>query len=963
MSLAYINLKHKESLPKMWLCRPDRNRVVVDKLTDIKNANLYFKLGNLHQLTFEAPLYVERNHQMVKNPFIDRFKGYYYVKVEYNGLIEYFVYVNGNSSYSDDGHSLSYTLYSLGYLLGKKLIRSYNETSKTLSYHAREFLLEAPDWSIGYVDAKFDLKYRSMEIPELSIGESLVELALKFGAIIIWDTINQRIEFHDPDNIGVNKGLLFKEDNFLENYSIEDNYDSIVTRLYVYGNEGLEFRRLSPTGANYIESLDYFIYPFEQDSSGNVINSSYHMDDDVCIAIRRYEALVKSKEAQFGNLSRERSARVNDSIQLNQQLTVLITERNVIENERWTLNKTLDEMLGENDLYQIEYGYDRYTQGQINQVIANRDDAVNRLNAKNAQIASQNAMIDSIKNTITSLDNQITALRNQLKVENNYTTEQLKQINKFIHHGSYTNDAIIDEQDLLDAGLEEFKKVNQPSISFQLSVVNFLEDVQFEKLKDRISLGDTVRLRSKALNRYLEAKIIEIAYNFDNDSFTLTIANEKDISDEWTTMLEKVYSSANTSTTVNIQKYQWDKAQETASIVDEILNSEYDSAKNAITAGYMDLTTLDRFGLKSYEYNNPNSFLFINNGILGITANNLNTIEVAISKRGVHAERIVGKIVLSKKLVVEDELGVIEMYSGLQTIYDNMGRPRVYLGRYPSPDNANVYKYGLRIVDGAFDIRTSDQPNRGVQIDVNGIRTFNNNGVTTFDVNASTGLVSLIGSINIKSSPNTNQGTVIDGNGIRIYNASGILMFSADNFGNLFYRGELRNAYGTVTNLGGTLQDMGGNFIGSINSDGQFRGLVTGTLSAQTVNAININASQITAGTISADRINTQSLTSATIDVDQLRANNAQITNLSAISSDLGNITGGNIDISESISIGDGIFMKGGRTGIYFPSYSQIFDSGGSLTIESFNDMSIVSQIGISFIGRVDFSQAIVTGL
>src|SRR5690606_26523499 len=129
--------------------------------------------------------------------------------------------------------------------------------------------------------------------------------------------------------------------------------------------------------------------------------------------------------------------------------------------------------------------------------------------------------------------------------------------NKFVFHGSYTNDAIIDEQDLLDAGLEEFKKVNQPPVNLQMSVVNFLQDVQFEKLKDRISLGDTVRLKSKALNRYIQAKIIEISYDFNNQSFQLTIANEKDLSDEWTTLLEKVYSSANTSTAVNIQKSQW----------------------------------------------------------------------------------------------------------------------------------------------------------------------------------------------------------------------------------------------------------------------------------------------------------------------------------------------------------------------------------------------------------------------
>src|SRR5690606_9578414 len=95
-------------------------------------------------------------------------------------------------------------------------------------------------------------------------------------------------------------------------------------------------------------------------------------------------------------------------------------------------------------------------------------------------------------------------------------------------------------------------------------------------------------------------------------------------------------------------------------------------------------------------------------------------------------------------------------------------------------------------------------------------------------------------------------------------------------------------------------------------------GTVLGNLSANTVSAIRISAEQINAGKIRADMVDA--------------------TNLSAISANLGNITSGNINISESISIGASINMRGSsRTGIYFNSWSQIFDQGGALQIEGYN--------------------------
>lgn len=330
----------------------------------------------------------------------------------------------------------------------------------------------------------------------------------------------------------------------------------------------------------------------------------------------------------------------------------------------------------------------------------------------------------------------------------------------------------------------------------------------------------------------------------------------------------------------------------------------------------------------------------------------------------VFANKLHGRLILSNKLWVEDDLGVVEIKSGLMTVYDNNGNPRVYLGRYPTFNNPNQFAYGLRVIDGAFDIRTSNDTNKGVVITGDGISAFNNNGVRTFNVDAATGKVSIVGSLDIRTSADTNKGVVIDGDGIKIYNASGTIMFSANASGDVFYKGRLDGATGTVSNLGGSLNNMTGNvnnLTGSINAmdgtfkgsltaaTGTFNGIVTGSLSADTVSAIRL-------------------------DVDQLVANNAQITSLSAISADLGtvtagNLTGVNINTTQDMTIGNNLYIGthfanqnkaiifGGGLGgaridymsdsLYYSAMNGHYFSGGAVVIHGTLDLTNATVIGL----------------
>ena len=708
MSYAYINRDYTKNKPKFWLCLPYPRRTGMRKLTDIYNVDVKFILGRVHELSFDIPAKIERDHQLIKNPLIDLFQGYYQVKMEWNGQIEYFVYVKGNRKLDNSGKSLSYKLYSTSYLIGKKSIPIYEETSKNLRFHAEHFLLDT-NWTIGDIDSDFENTYREITASQSNSLQCLYDLCDKFEAVMVFDTVNQIVHFHKPENIGINKGMTFKDGITLESLGQEIDYDKIITRLHVYGSDGLEFRRLSLTGVNYLQDLSWFIYPFEQDSNGNVIKSSKWLTDGFCKNYFIYQKVLETSQPVFDNLTNNLTIKQDDLVQLQSELSSLQMELNQIENELWVINKTYME------------------------IAPNREDwqnATSRKSNKESEISAKNAEIAIVESDILQLEQEINKLRLSLQLNNFFTPEQIVEMKEFIHTGYYTNDAITEDEDLLEDGKVAFKKVNQPPITIDLGIVNFMNDIEFEKLKDRIVLGDTVKVKSEDLDVYVSLKIIEIAYS--NDNINLTISNEKDLRDDMSKLVDEIYSSSHTSTVVDTNKGNWDKGGEANDKVNDILNNPWDSAKNSIFGGYLNTTTLDKHGLKSVDSDNPSTFLFINDGVFSISEDNGETIKVAIDNNGVRARTIYGELILSNEMKIISESGVIEIDGETVRVKDDNGDVKVELGKYIDPSTSNDV-YGLNIIGGAFNLRTSTTSNQGTVIDGDGIRVYDSNGNVVFD--------------------------------------------------------------------------------------------------------------------------------------------------------------------------------------------------------------------------------------
>jgi len=101
-----------------------------------------------------------------------------------------------------------------------------------------------------------------------------------------------------------------------------------------------------------------------------------------------------------------------------------------------------------------------------------------------------------------------------------------------------------------------------------------------------------------------------------------------------------IYSSHNTSTSVNMNKYKLDLAVNANNLVTNMINSEFDTAKNVLVGGTENSNTMNERGFYSRDLQDDKAYLVINNGILAITKNSGNSVEVAISKNGCIKEKI-----------------------------------------------------------------------------------------------------------------------------------------------------------------------------------------------------------------------------------------------------------------------------------------------------------------------------------
>ena len=118
-----------------------------------------------------------------------------------------------------------------------------------------------PSWKIGQVDATLIDKYRTFD----DSGDQNIynfiksDLQESYGCVFDFDTYNRLIYVRDITNEPETTPVLFSMDNLIKEVSVEEDTESIVTQLSVYGADNVDIRSVNPMGTTSLINLDYFM--------------------------------------------------------------------------------------------------------------------------------------------------------------------------------------------------------------------------------------------------------------------------------------------------------------------------------------------------------------------------------------------------------------------------------------------------------------------------------------------------------------------------------------------------------------------------------------------------------------------------------------------------------------------------------------------------------------------------------
>lgn len=299
---------------------------------------------------------------------------------------------------------------------------------------------------------------------------------------------------------------------------------------------------------------------------------------------------------------------------------------------------------------------------------------------KEMQIALKENELNTVNAQIESVNHDIKVLMDMIAIENNLTSEQLQELNPFIITREFADDNYIDPYDLYKDAQEKFEELRKPQMVINIDIVNFLEIVTEQRNWHKLVLGDDVTIEYERIGIKVTAKIIEISYDHESSSINLTIANVKDISDDHKKFEKFIQKGINTSATVDFNKNKWTKTIYRSGEISEILDRFWNKVTNEINMASNEFVTLDQTGLTIIDPNDPMRFLRATHGALALTRSGGLRYETAITADGIIAERLLGKILLTERVVIGDDDNILEIHGARAKITDLCDREVMKFG-------------------------------------------------------------------------------------------------------------------------------------------------------------------------------------------------------------------------------------------------------------------------------------------
>jgi len=614
-------------------------------IANFKELELIKKISPVNQLSFEVPRYINNGKEVVLNTEFDLIKGDYLLL--YNDE-DYYIIIDPEDAGENNATKeiKKIVAYRREYELTKKRVINYSATSRKLyditdtdddvgiPYGILNYVEKKTNWTIDVASIPPVLlgKYRAFDFSDSSIMDLLTAVQSAFECIFTYDTINRVIYVKLLEDIGEHKGFFIHPDNYLQNFNKKLKTDNIVTRLRVYGRDNLSINSINATGVDYIEDFSFY-------------KTTDYMSQGLIDSLNTYEALVATKTGdpispdpdtfyyylnEIESLEAEKSDLIyNVTTGLNQLKLELILLQ---DNQRDAL------------AFGTSGGHD-YAYWTV-EVVAKQLEVDN----KEDEIASKQDEIDAVYVDIADL-------QDLLDKTNNFTVNELHELESFVKVDTFKSDYYDDVNELYEAGAEWLAKLSTPPIQFDMELRDFLKIIEYQHDWDKLVLGDTVTVSYPNFNFETEVRIIQYTYNISNGGLQLQFSNKDNIDDPNVYLRDILSTAISTSSNVDFSKSTWNQSEDNTTNINSILNDVWDTSARTIKGGRNQNIEIGERGIFLKDDRYPGEEVGMLNNIIAFTQDGWDTASLSITPNGVYAPALYSQIIASSILTIENTAG------------------------------------------------------------------------------------------------------------------------------------------------------------------------------------------------------------------------------------------------------------------------------------------------------------------
>lgn len=196
--------------------------------------------------------------------------------------------------------------------------------------------------------------------------------------------------------------------NLIKNVKIKQTLKDIITCLGVHGSGDFSINEVNPLGTSNIYDFSYYL-------------TSEWMPESLITAVNTWNNKIKNSEAIYAQNSSKLRELNSNLLKFQGELETLINDLKAQEQVRSSQMPNISQSV------------------------------INKINELNNNISSKQEQINSKSKEISNVQSVLKDINNNLKIENNFTGEQILELENFIFEGSYTNSNFVATDKMITA--------------------------------------------------------------------------------------------------------------------------------------------------------------------------------------------------------------------------------------------------------------------------------------------------------------------------------------------------------------------------------------------------------------------------------------------------------------------------------------------------------------------------------